>query len=208
LITTLAACGGAARPAEQPLPHPAPARDAALAVEQWVREVTASYERADATTLGARLDPDGVFVGPGGDEVWDTAGYRDAQTAAFADLKPGTWHITNKDLRASVAPDGKSAWMRDTLMWDWGDGSGPHPFRWTAVLVNQQYKAAGGKRNGGASVHFAPGGQLGWVVANVDMTIEYDGKPVVFPSRTLVVYVHGANGWKIVQIHSSNAVPG
>jgi ketosteroid isomerase-like protein len=296
LIASLAAC--AASPAPPHSSPPALGVAPARAVEQWVREVTAAYERADVTTLAARLDPDGVFVGTNANDVWDTAAFRDAQAAMLANVKPGTWHITNQDLRASVSPDGKSAWMRDTLLWDRGDG--PHPLRWTAVLVNrdgkwlmsashlsigvaddvsmkmaaagqlpqrrditgpldpaakdllevfdadladvhrkardiaqsdetcmfgtapeeiyngpevrkqfsrmcEQYKAARGTRNGGASVHFAPGGQLGWVVANVDMMIEYDGKPLAFPSRTLIVYLHGLDGWKIVQIHSSNA---
>jgi ketosteroid isomerase-like protein len=63
-------------------------------------------------------------------------------------------------------------------------------------------------RHGGVRAHVTPGGQLGWVIANVDLALEAEpGKKLVIPFRTLCVYEHVADTWKLVQMHVSNAIP-
>jgi hypothetical protein len=60
-------------------------------------------------------------------------------------------------------------------------------------------------RHGGA--HASVVGQLGWVLANIDIKLTPEGgKDLVLPVRSLAVYLHEPDGWTLVQGHFSNAV--
>jgi ketosteroid isomerase-like protein len=51
-------------------------------------------------------------------------------------------------------------------------------------------------------------GEFGWVLTNIELKAQpEDGKQLVFPLRTLVVYAREGGGWKLVQAHFSNGVP-
>jgi ketosteroid isomerase-like protein len=60
----------------------------------------------------------------------------------------------------------------------------------------------------GVRATMAPSGDLGWVMANVDFSMDMQGKTMTEPFRLLVVYGKQADGsWKVVLNHASNAVP-
>jgi len=125
-VLALVACGGPAKPAVAPTP---------AGPEQMIGDTLAAFEHGDVTTFDNRLDPDGVFLGVGFQDVWDASGFAAAQKDLLAQAKPGTWHVHSDKLHVSLSPDRKSAWMTATLAWD--EGSGAQPIRWTAVLVQR-----------------------------------------------------------------------
>jgi ketosteroid isomerase-like protein len=64
------------------------------------------------------------------------------------------------------------------------------------------------KRNGEMRVGIAPGGKVGWVLANLDLSVEVAaGQRVSQPYRAMLVYADEGGEWRLVQAHFSNGVP-
>jgi hypothetical protein len=64
------------------------------------------------------------------------------------------------------------------------------------------------KRDGEMRVGIAPGGGVGWVLANLDFSVEVaEGQRVAQPYRVMLVYVEEGGEWRIAQAHFSNGVP-
>jgi ketosteroid isomerase-like protein len=63
------------------------------------------------------------------------------------------------------------------------------------------------RKIGEPRVALAPGGHVGWVLANVEVTTTSAGKPLGQPLRAMLVYVLESGSWELVQLHLSNGVP-
>lgn len=62
------------------------------------------------------------------------------------------------------------------------------------------------KKHGDIRVGVAPGGHVGWVLANVDLAVDVDGNVITEPFRAMLVYVEEDGEWRLVQAHLSNGV--
>lgn len=62
------------------------------------------------------------------------------------------------------------------------------------------------KKHGDLRVGIAPGGRVGWVLANCDLSADVDGNVITQPFRAMLVYVDEGGEWRLVQAHFSNGV--
>jgi ketosteroid isomerase-like protein len=62
------------------------------------------------------------------------------------------------------------------------------------------------KKHGDLRVGIAPGGRVGWVLANADLSVDVDGNVITQPFRAMLVYVDEGGEWRLVQAHFSNGV--
>lgn len=60
---------------------------------------------------------------------------------------------------------------------------------------------------GDVSAGLAPNGLVGWVFANLDFSVTFEGQTITQPYRSLTVHLNEGGAWRIVQAHFSNGVP-
>jgi hypothetical protein len=121
------ACGSGPAPTTA---HP-PSPDT---VKQFLGDVLAGIQRSDPETFTGRVDVEALFLGSSKSGVALAPEFVEAHRKMFASGKPGAIQITSHDLRATVAPDGKSAWFSNLMTWTI-DGD-VRDMRWTGVVEN------------------------------------------------------------------------